>query len=205
MSVPCAEVVESSTRHVVAEVRRGAQPPPFGSWVSVEREDGAVLYGLVSHAETGAVEPGRRAVALGRDREEIRREMPHVFELVRTTFRAVVLAYWDGRSRDRDGRAVLRQTLPPLPADLHDPVVSCGDEVVARLAAPYDFLRSLARNPDPAVPADDLLAAVLRGLWRAHGRGEEGERAMLEAGRALSRLLNDDHERLHSILRRAVD
>jgi hypothetical protein len=204
MPTPCAEVVESSTRHVVAEVRRGAAPPPFGSWVAVEREDGSHLYGIVSHAETGAVEPGRRAVALGRDREEIRREMPHVFELVRTTFRALVLAHWDGRARDRDGRPVLRQTLPPLPADLHDPVVACDEEIVGRLAAPYDFLRTLARTPDPAVPADDLLAAVLRGLWRAHGRGEEGERAMLEAGRALSRLLNDDHERLHSILRRAV-
>ncbi|HLA64695.1 MAG TPA: hypothetical protein VK610_09730 [Rhodothermales bacterium] len=201
---PTAEVVESSTRHVVAEVRRGSAPPPFGCWVEIEREDGARLYGLVAHAETGAVEPGRRAVALGRDREEIRREMPHVFELVRTTFRAVLLAHWDGKSRDRDGHPVVRQTLPPLPADLHDPVVACGDEVVARLSAPYDFLRTLARNPDPAVPADDLLAAVIRGLYRSHGQGAEGERAMLAAGRALSRLLNDDHERLHSILRRAV-
>jgi hypothetical protein len=150
------------------------------------------------------VEPGRQAVALGRDREGLRREMPHVLELVRTTVRALVLAHWDGRSRDRQGGPLVRQTLPPCPAALHDMVRSCGPEAIARIGAPFDYLRTLARYPDPAVPADDLLVAALGGLWRAHGRGDAGERALLEAGRALSRLLNDDHERLHSILRRVA-
>lgn len=202
---PLAEVIESSTRHVVAEVCRDVEVPAFGSWVEVAADDGAALYALVSHVETGSVEPGRQAVALGRDRESLRREMPHVLELIRTTFRALVLAHWDGRSRDRSsGQPLVRQTLPPRPARLHDMVYACGVETVARIGPPYDVLRSLARNPDPAVPADDLLVAVLGGLFRAHGQGEEGERAVVDAGRALSRLLNDDHERLHSILRRVA-
>ncbi|HLT45707.1 MAG TPA: HAS-barrel domain-containing protein [Rubricoccaceae bacterium] len=199
---PVAEVIESSTRHVVAEVLRGQEAPPFGSWVEIEAADGTVLYGLVSHAETGSVEPGRQAVALGRSRDDLRREMPHVFELIRTTFRAVVLGYWDGRSRTAEGEPRVLQTLPPRPAALHDFVRCCAPDAVARLGAPYDFLRSLATFPDPAVPADDLLAAVLRGLRRAHGEGDAGRRAVLDAGRALARLLHDDHERLQSILRR---
>ncbi|MDX1420739.1 MAG: HAS-barrel domain-containing protein [Rubricoccaceae bacterium] len=199
---PVAEVIESSTRHVVAEVLKDQEAPPFGTWVEIETQEGVVLYALVSHAETGSVEPGRQAVALGRSRDEIRREMPHVFELIRTTFRAVVLGYWDGRSRTPEGAPRVHQTLPPRPAALHDFVRPCGPEAVARLGAPYDFLRSLATFPDPAVPADDLLAAVLRGLRRAHGDGDPGQRAVLDAGRALARLLHDDHERLQSILRR---
>ncbi len=193
---PIAEVIESSTRHVVAEVRKDHGPPPFGSWVQVETADGTVLYGLVSHAEVGSVEPGRQAVALGRDREALRREMPHVFALIRTTFRAQILAYRDALT----GR--IRQTLPPCPAALHDFVAACDAETVAALGAPYDFLRTLARHPDPAVPADDLIIAAMRGLYDAHGRAEAGRAVLVDAGRALSRLFNDDHERLHSILRR---
>ena len=187
----------------MAEVYPDAAVPAFGSWIEVETEDGVVLYGLVSHAETGSVEPGRQAVALGADydRDRIRREMPQILELVRTTVRAQVLAHWDGRSRV-EGRPHVRQTLPPRPAALHDRVRPCDADAVARLAAPYDVLRTLARHPDPAVPADDLLAAVLRNLHQAHGGGDDGEAVLVEAGRALARLLDDDHERLQSILRR---
>lgn len=200
MTDPIAEVIESSTRHVVAEVARtedrsSAKTPDFGAWVEIDVENGTTLYGVVGHVETGSVEPGRRATALGMDRAELRREMPQVLELIRTTFRAQILAY-------RDTRGVLHQTLPPRPAALHDMVRACSDDTVCALGAPFDYLRTLVRNPDADVPADDLLVALLRRMFRAYGAGEEGTRALLDAGRVLSRLLNDDHERLQSILRR---
>ena len=201
--LPVAEVIASSTREIVAEVYPDVDVPAFGSWVEIATSGGAVHYALVSHAETGSVEPGRQAVALGPnyDRERLRREMPQLLALVRTVVRAQVLAYWDGEAV-RDGQPVVRQTLPPCPAELHDRVLTCGPEAIARLGAPYDALRTLARHADPAVPADDLLAAALSGLYRAHGQGEPGRLALVDAGRALARLLNDDHERLQSILRR---
>ncbi|MEM1118267.1 MAG: hypothetical protein AAF845_16495 [Bacteroidota bacterium] len=202
-SPPVAEVIASSTREVVAEVYPEAEVPSFGSWVEVETEDGTVQYGLVSHAETGSVEPGRQAVALGAeyDRDRLRREMPQLLDLIRTTVRAQILGYWDGRAV-RDGQPLVRQTLPPRPAALHDRLRVCAPDAVARLGAPFDALRTLARTPDPAVPADDLLAAALRNLYDAHGRGADGEAVLVEAGKALARLLDDDHERLQSILRR---
>lgn len=118
-----------------------------------------------------------------------------VQELLRTTVRAQVLV-----CRDREGR--IRQTLPPHPPDLHDFVRPCSDEFVRSLTAPFDFLRTLVDNPDSAVPVDDLLVAVLDRIQAAHGGEEGGRQALVEAGRALSRLLDDDHERLQSILRR---
>ena len=127
--------------------------------------------------------------------------MPQILELVRTTVRAQVLAYWDGQKKV-EGRPLVRQTLPPRPAALHDRVRVCGPDAVAALAQPFDVLRTLARHPDPAVPADDLLAAALRNLYEAHGGGADGEAVLVDAGRALARLLDDDHERLQSILRR---
>ena len=197
------EVVESSTRQFVAEVSRDARPPAFGAWVEVEVESGERLYALVSHIETGSLEPGRRAVALGMGRDELRREMPQLQELIRTTFRAQVLAYREASRGGQAGR--LRQTLPPLPPSLHDFVRPAPADAVAALHDPegqFDYLRTLARHPDPAVPADDLIAAAIRQAHEAYGRGERGQEVLVAAGRALARLLNDDHERLQSILRR---
>jgi hypothetical protein len=192
-----AEVIASSTRQFSAEVYRDAEVPAFGSWVQVRHRSGPMLYGVVSHVEIGSYEPNRRATAFGKTPDELRREMPQVLELLCTTLHAQVLAY-------RDARGVLRQTLPPHPADLHAFVYGCAPEVVCDLGAPFDFLRTLARNPDPAVPVDELLVAVLQQLYAAHDGGPDGEQALLEAGRTLSRLFNDDHERLHSILRRVA-
>ena len=113
-----------------------------------------------------------------------------VDELLRTTVRAQMLA-----CEGPDG--TIRQTLPPQPPDIHDFVASCTDEQVRALGAPYDFLRTLVEHPDPDVPVDDLLVAVLRCIYAAHG-GERGGRApLVQAGRALSRLLDDDHAQVH--------
>lgn len=192
------EVIASSTREIVGEVYREAEAPAFGTWVAVDHAaSGTTLLGLVSHVEVGPYEPHRRAVAFGKTEDELRRELPQVLELLRTTFRAQVLAY-------RDARGTLRQTLPPHPAPLHAFATPLPAETVQALGAPYDFLRTLVRHPDPAVPADDLLVAVLRQHYDAHDGGLDGQRALLAAGRTLSRLLNDDHERLQSILRRVA-
>jgi hypothetical protein len=190
------EVVESSTRQFVAEVYEDAEAPAFGHWVRVRDGDTALL-GLVSHVETGSYDTNRQAVALGLSPEERAEEMPMVQELLRTTVRAQVLAH-----RDRGGR--LRQTLPPHPPDIHDFVEPCPDDVLRDLDAPFDFLRTLVEHPDPAVPVDDLLVAVLRRIHAAHGGEHGGREALVTAGRALSRLLDDDHERLQSILRRVL-
>lgn len=192
-----AEVIASNTRSFSAEVYRGQQAPAFGAWVCVPATDGTLLYGLVSHIEIGSLEPNRRAIALGKTADELRREMPHVLELLRTTFRAQVLAY-------QASRGPIRQTLPPQPADIHAFITPCDADTIKRLGAPYDYLRTLVQNPDPAVPVDALIIAVLQNLYIAHDKGPDGARMLIDAGRALSRLMNDDHERLEAILRNVM-
>ncbi|GAB5518790.1 MAG: hypothetical protein RhofKO_10410 [Rhodothermales bacterium] len=192
---PIAEIIETNTRSFTAEVYRTATPPDFGCWVTVPHTNGTTLFGLVSHVEIGSLEPNRRAVAMGRTTDELRREMPHVLELLRTSFRAQVLAY-----QRTDG--AVRQTLPPQPAPVHGFVSTCAPEIVQQIGAPFDFLRTLVRNPDPAVPVDDLVVAVLSQLMAAQSHAPDADATLIAAGRSLSRLMNDDHERLESILRR---
>ena len=191
------EVIEASTRQFVAEVYEASEAPDFGAWVRVEPDGTPMLFGLVSHVETGSYDTNRQAVALGLSPEKRAQEMPMVDELLRTTIRAQMLA-----CKGPDGE--IRQTLPPQPPDIHDFVAPCTDEQVRALDAPYDFLRTLVEHPDPAVPVDDLLVAVLRRIYAAHGEERGGREPLVEAGRALSRLLDDDHERLQSILRRVL-
>jgi len=191
------EVIESSTRQFVAEVYDEAAPPAFGGWVRVRREGGLELFGVVSHVETGSYDTNREAVALGLSPEERAEEFPMVQELLRTTVRVQLLA-----CRGQEGD--LQQTLPPRPPDIHDFVYSCVGEHVRAIGPPFDFLRTLVEHPDPAVPVDDLLVAVLRSIYEAHGGEQGGRESLVAAGRALSRLLNDDHERLQSILRRVL-
>ena len=191
------EVIESSTRQFVAEVYEEAASPAFGTWVQVPDAQGGEVYGLISHVETGSYDSNRQAVALGLSAEERAEEMPMVQELIRTTVRVQLLACGDGEGQ-------LRQTLPPHPPDLHDFVYPCPDEAIRTLGTPADVLRTLVEHPDPAVPADDLLVAALRSVYDAHGGEAGGREALVSAGRALSRLLDDDHERLQSILRRVL-
>lgn len=191
------EVIASSTRQFTAEVYDDAEPPAFGTWVRVSPAQGGTIYALISHIEVGSYDGSREAVALGLTVNERQREMPMVQELLRTTLRAQVLACDDG---DR-----VRQTLPPHPPDIHDFVYPCTDAHVRAMGTPYDFLRTLVQHPDPAVPVDDLLVAVLRQIRAAHAAASEGRTALVAAGRTLSRLLDDDHERLQSILRRVAE
>lgn len=194
---PIAEVIASSTRSVEAEVYESAPDVAFGSWVEVEGPQGTRLFGLVSHVAVGSLDPGRRVRAYGLTPDELARERPHVPGLIVTTLRAQLLAH------ARDDR--LRQSLPPYAAPLHHAVRLAAPDDVRALGAPFDYLRTLALNPDPGVPVDELLVAALRAQRDAHLDEATRERTLIAAAQTLSRLMRDDHERLGSILRRAVD
>jgi hypothetical protein len=175
-----------------AQVPADASAPVFGAWVKVAQGD-TTIYGVVSMVEQGSVMPNRQPIALGKTTEELVREMPHVLELLRTSFTAVIIAY-------KDDRGVIRQSLPPDPAAMHGFVEACDPEEIKSIGPPFDFLRTLVNSSDAAVFTDDLLIATLKTLMQAHE--PEGYATLVQAGRTLSRLLRDDHERLQAILRR---
>ena len=193
MEGPIAEVIASKTSEFTAELFRGVEVPALGQWLRVERPDGRVTYGLISHLEIAPYDQNRRPEALGRSRDELRMEMPHVLELIRTVITVSVCA-----QRDASGR--LRQSNPAHPVYIHDFVYACDEEHTRAMAEPYDYLRTLVNANASSSALDDLLVAVLTGIHEAHGTDTQ----LVQASRALSRLFKDDHERLQSILRRVV-
>lgn len=187
------EVVESATGLLIAEVPKGRAAPAFGAWVQVPYADGAVIYGVVGGVTEGSMMPGRRATALGKTSDELQREMPHVLNLLRSSFHVHILAY-------RDTTGEMHQTLPPHSARIHDFVVQGVASEINRIGAPYDYLRTLMGMTESGIPVDDLLVHVLRHVQKNDESGQN--EALIQAGRVLSRLMRDDHERLQAIFRR---
>ena len=124
------------------------------------------VYALVYGATTSSLEPNRRPSALGfADEDEMRNQQPQIFELLRTEFSGLLIAYAPG-----DGKA-LRRHLPPLPPRIHSRVYPCTADETRVLTEDLSFLRSILLPSGGAlagVPSDELAAACLRQARESH-------------------------------------
>ena len=99
--------------------------PPNAASPAFQTGDGLppAVYALVYGANTASLEPNRRPSALGfADEDEMRKQQPQIFELLRTEFSGLLIAYSEG-----DGKP-LRRHLPPLPPRIHSRVYPCTPE-----------------------------------------------------------------------------
>ena len=182
------EVVEASTSRFVAQCHELYGAPPLGSLV---RSEGGV-YGVVAEVTTQSLDPGRRAVAMGRGEdsaEAVYRQHPQLARLMSTELEAVVVAHRSGGK--------LSRFLAPTPPRIHEIVHACGGPELVEVAGELELLPSLLASP--AGSPDDVTAAFLRQVVQAH---PEPERVRLEAGRRLAGLLPGQLHRLTGILKR---
>ena len=189
MSEYIGEVVESGTKGFVARTRRVGEAPHFGSFVRAGAA--APVYGLVYEIITGSREPGRKPDAYDMSIEELRREQPQIFELLKTEFHVLTLGYLDSGK--------IRFALSPLPPPIHSFVYECTDEEKEALSSEDFFLRAIISSPN--VPVDDL---IISSLLSAQEVRKNDRDFIVRMGKSLSRYLKDDYERLSSILRRLL-
>ncbi|MEQ9618283.1 MAG: HAS-barrel domain-containing protein [Deltaproteobacteria bacterium] len=183
------EVVESSTKGFIARSPRMGESPSFGSFVRTDSEPR--VYGLVYEILTGSKEPGRKPTAYDMSIEELRREQPQIFELLKTEFHVLTLAYLEGGK--------IRFALSPLPPPIHTFVHMCSDEEKKELSSEDFFLRAIVSSSN--VPVDDL---IISSLYSAQNVRKKDKDYMVRMGKSLSRFFRDDYERLSSILRRVL-
>lgn len=181
------EVVESSTRQVLAQARELHGMPPYGSLVRVEEGD-LTHYGIINYAYTGSADPSRRPVALGLTEEELRREQPQIFSLLRSEFSFVVIGY-------REGEGPYRGFYPPRPPRLHAFVWSCNDDEQASVGADLAYIRRLLGENG----AEELVAAAIR-CFRA--KSPDPAAYTVRAGRELLRALGEDVARFRAVMDR---
>ncbi|MDQ2687933.1 MAG: hypothetical protein M3Y28_08720 [Armatimonadota bacterium] len=159
----------------------------------------AATYALVYGANTASLETGRRPSALGfADEDELRARQPQIFELLRTEFSGLLIAYSEGADKG------LRRHLPPKPPRIHSRVLPCDADEVRLLTQDLGFLRGVLLPSGGAlagVPSDELAAACLRQAREAQLNDRD---FLLKAGKALATLLAEDYDRLQAILRNVL-
>ncbi|HEX8833002.1 MAG TPA: hypothetical protein VF719_02315 [Abditibacteriaceae bacterium] len=194
LSVPSAEILESSTAAWVAQCRDLHCAPDFGSFVRAPDADESgrvVVYGVVAHIETEPFDASRRPLALWTREDEMDARHPQIGKLLRTVYRARCIGWAEGTN--------LIQSLPPQPPRLHSFVLPCSPDEVRRFTDRTDFVRILLDGGSGETGADELLVAVCREAVRAHG-GDMNYK--IKIGSALAILLRADYHRLRALLSR---
>ena len=184
------EVIEATTTDFIAQCYELYQSPPLGSLVKTT-DLPVELYGIVCHATTAGLEPGRRPIARGRDEaseEDIYRSSPQLLKLLRTEFSALVVGYRENEK--------LYRYLPPKPARIHGFVYLCPPEDVREFGNSFDFL-SILINAHLPVSVEELVAASLRQISQVY---DEPHAFLVAAGKELAVLLGGDFNRLKAIL-----
>jgi len=186
------EVVEASTTDFVAQCYELYQSPPLGSLVKTT-DLPVELYGIVYHAATSSLKPGRRPIARGKDEaseEAIYQSSPQLLKLLRSEFSALVVGHRQGDK--------LYHYLPPKPARIHSFVHLCPAEEVKEFSQSFGFLSILLNTPLP-VSVEELIPASLRQMSQAH---TDRHSFLVAAGKELAILLGGQFNRLKAILGR---
>jgi len=192
LSARVGEIIEASTTGFTAQCYELYALPPLGSLVKTK--DGELdIYGIVCHATTGSLEPGRRPIARGRDEDSeaaIYETSPQLSKLLRSEFGALVVGHKMGDS--------VKQYLPPGPARIHSFVYACSPDEIKEFGRSLAFLNILISAHLPA-PIDEIIPAALRLM---SGAQEDPHAFLVAAGKELAIMLSGQYNQLRAILGR---
>ena len=122
-----AEVIESSLQLWTAQSWQWNQGVDFATLVAVE-EKNRTVFGLVYHIETGSWQTGRTPFPYQKTEEELLRDQPQIFELLRTSFKCLTLGY-------KEPAGPILYQYAPQPPKIHAFVRPATDEETAQFFA----------------------------------------------------------------------
>jgi len=183
------EILESSTREIMAECKLDTQPPPLGTLIKINTKP--MILGIVYNVFTYCIEAGRRPTAYGLTAEELQEEQPQIFELLKTGFQAVIVGFYEDDT--------YYQFSPPLPPPLHSFAYICGEDEIRIFTEEKDFIRVLLTTNKGQ--SDEIIISFIRQAWIAH---KKDQNVLIDFGKELSILLKDDYDRLKSIMKRII-
>ncbi len=146
-----AEVIESCLTHFRAQCWEYGQVPAYGSLVTVEQDE-LTFYALVHQSATTVADGSYAVQAYKKTEEELQREQPQIFELLKTTFIGLTVAHKLGEN--------IKHTSAPVPTRMHAFVRYATDEECAFFTRDYGYLSVLFGHA-PQVNVDELLLAFL--------------------------------------------
>lgn len=184
------ETTDSRTTGFTAQCYELYTLPALGSLVKTVNRD-IEIYGIVYNAVTTGFEPGRRAIARGKDEtseDAIYQSNPQLLKLLRSEFSVLITGYKQNQ--------VMYAYLPPQPARIHSFVYQCSKEEIKEFSCSLAFL-SILLSSRVDISIEELVAASLRQMSAAH---ENRRDFLVSAGKELSALLSGQYLKLKIIL-----
>lgn len=151
------EVVESSLPSWKAHCWLWDSMPAFGSLV-VTTQGPLTLYGIITHVQTGSIDPGRYPFPYQKTEEELRRDQPQIFALLQTLVSCLTLGYQE--------EGTIYYQLAPYPPKIHSFVrLASRQEMTAFFAEPL-YVHLLGNAGQGLFSLDELLLALLKQLFQ---------------------------------------
>lgn len=185
-----AEVIESSLNNFTAQTWQWDNFPQFGSLVTVKNNN-LTLFGLVYDIKTGSFDNTRTPFAYQKTEQQLKQELPHIFEFLQTTFTCITIGY-------QEETLILHQ-VAPYPPKIHSFVSQANKEDLKNFFSKEHFLQILFNYNHSAIGREELLLALLKYLAKNNILNEERLASFIKA---LTLLTGNDYRYLKLFLQR---
>ncbi len=190
-ATPFAEVIESSLSTWRAQCWDWDTMPTHGSLLTVT-SGSRTLFGLVHAITTGSHDNQRTVFAYKKSEEQLKKEHPHIFEFLTSTFTCITLGY-------REGSAIQYQ-IAPTPPKIHAFVTVPTADDLRSFFSQEQYLHLLFAHADQLFSLDDLLLALVEQLAMSQTLTPASFKRFVET---FSLLTANDYRRLKLFLQRA--
>lgn len=184
----CAEIIESGLHSWKALCWNLDNIPAFGS-LMVASHKGRTIFGLVYQIQTGANDPNRVPFAYKKTEEELRKEQPQIFELLKTTFACITVGY-------KQNNEIVYQIVPE-PLQIHTFVSPATTEEQRVFFLQEHFIHLLFSMAPQIISLDELLLASI-----TQNKLQQEQTLLMKIFEAYAILTGNDYHRLKFFLQR---
>lgn len=188
---PFAEIVESSLHSWQAQCWDWDTMPTYGSLLTISTPT-RTIFGIVHEIVTGPTDTNRAVFTYKKSEEELKRDHPHIFEFIHTTFRCLMLGYTE------NGRMLYQ--LAPEPPKIHAFVSYATPQELNTLFGHEHYLHMLFSHAQQIFSLDDLLLSLIKHMADHKILNEERLKSFTST---FSLLTANDYRRLKLFLQRA--
>ena len=193
MTIPTAfaEIIESSLSVWRGQCWQWETMPAYGSLLTCTTAE-RTTFGLVYEIQTGSIDSNRTIFTYKKSDEELKRDHPHIFEFLQTSFSCLTLGY--------EENGVLYYALTPEPPKIHAFVQQATLQQYESFFAHPHYLHTLFSFAHTLTSLDELLLATLKHISDAKLLTEE---RLVDFIEAFSLHTANDYRRLKLFLQRA--
>lgn len=185
-----AEIIESSLTKITAQSWDIGINPSFGQCVQIQGES-ICVYALINHIQTGSFDTLRKPSPFKKTIAELKKEQPHIFEFLITTFTCIPIAY--------SSQQVIIYALPLEPPRIHEFVSPVRAEKIDVLFGKAHFLTTIFSLQEQVTNIDELVLACFRHI---HQNAFFSSDYYIELLDTYALLIGNDYKRVKLFARR---